>query len=171
VTRSQPPQTPSQTSGPLFGFALMFDGCSDAVAPGTAGAIRLEGVVSDGGGPVAWPECFLEVWQGDQWARARTDPEGRYAVTVRRPDPVEHPDGAREAPHLNVAVFARGLLKQALTRVYFPDETAANDADPVLALVTEEDRPLLVARAGGDDGVVRFDVVLQGENETPFFAF
>jgi protocatechuate 3,4-dioxygenase alpha subunit len=162
-------QTPSQTSGPLFGFALMFEGCADAVAPDSPGAVRLEGIVSDAGGPVAWPECFLEVWHGEQWARARTDGDGRYAVTVRKPEPADVPGGRRLAPHLNVAVFARGLLKQALTRVYFPDETAANDADPVLETVPPEDRGLLVARADG--GVLRFDVILQGEGETPFFAF
>jgi protocatechuate 3,4-dioxygenase alpha subunit len=162
-------QTPSQTSGPLFGFALMFEGCADAVAPDSPGALRIEGIVSDGGGPVAWPECFLEVWQGELWARARTDADGRYAVTVRKPEPAELPGGPPQAPHLNVAVFARGLLKQALTRVYFPDETDANGADPVLELVPERDRRLLVARTDGD--VLRFDIVLQGENETPFFAF
>jgi protocatechuate 3,4-dioxygenase, alpha subunit len=88
---------------------------------------------------------------------------------VRKPQPAPTPDGGLQAPHLNVTVFARGLLKQALTRVYFPDETAANAADPILELVPESDRELLIARQDGD--VLRFDVRLQGENETPFFAF
>jgi len=163
-------QTPSQTSGPLFGFALMFEGCEQAVPTGSPGAVRIEGLVIDGDGvPLAWPECFVEFWHGDQWARARTDTQGRYGVVVRKPEPEPLPDGGVQAPHLDVAVFARGLLKQVLTRVYFPDEAAANEADPILELVPEEDRPLLVARADG--GVLRFDIRLQGECETPFFAF
>jgi protocatechuate 3,4-dioxygenase alpha subunit len=162
-------QSPSQTSGPLFGFSLMFEGSTEAVPPDSPGAVRIEGVVNDGNGPLAWPDCFLEFWQGDQWARTRTDPDGRYSVVVRKPEAAPTPDGTVEAPHFNIVVFARGLLKQALTRVYFPDETEANDADPILELVPEPDRPLLIARAVAD--VLRFDICLQGENETPFFAF
>ena len=79
------------------------------------------------------------------------------------------PDGAVAAPHLNVTVFARGLLKQLLTRVYFPDETAANAADPILELVPPGDRELLIAKPEGE--LLRFDIRLQGEDETPFFAF
>ena len=163
-------QSPSQTSGPLFGFALMFEGSNEAVPAGSAGAVRIDGAVIDGDGiPVYWPECFLEFWAGDQFARTRTDEDGNFTVVVRKPDAEALPDGSVQAPHLNVAVFARGLLKQALTRVYFPDEAAANDADPVLELVPEEDRHLLVARDEGE--ALRFDIHLQGENETPFFAF
>jgi protocatechuate 3,4-dioxygenase alpha subunit len=163
-------QSPSQTSGPLFGFALMFEGSNEAVPPGSAGAVRIEGAVIDGDGlPVYWPECFLEFWSGEQFARTRTDEDGNFAVVVRKPNPQATPDGSIQAPHLNVAVFARGLLKQAQTRVYFPDESAANDADPILELVPQEDRQLLVARPDGE--LLRFDIHLQGENETPFFAF
>ena len=163
-------QSPSQTSGPLFGFALMFEGSAEAVPPGSPGAVRIEGLVIDGAGtPIYWPDCFVEFWHDGQWARARTDRDGRYSVTVRKPEAQETPDGSVQAPHFNVAVFARGLLKQALTRVYFPDETEANDADPVLELVPATDRELLVARADGD--ALLFDISLQGENETPFFAF
>jgi protocatechuate 3,4-dioxygenase, alpha subunit len=164
-----PLQSPSQTSGPLFGFALMFEGASEAVPADSPGAVRIEGVVYDGNGPLAWPDCFLEFWEGDHWARTRTDPDGRYSVVMRKPQAQPKPDGTVEAPHLNIVIFARGLLKQTLTRVYFPDETAANAADPILELVPEPDRELLVARADGD--VLRFDISLQGENETPFFAF
>jgi protocatechuate 3,4-dioxygenase, alpha subunit len=163
-------QSPSQTSGPLFGFALMFEGSHEAVPPSSPGAVRIEGAVIDGDGvPVYWPECFLEFWEGDQFARTRTDEDGNYAVVVRKPEAQTMADGSVAAPYLNVALFARGLLKQAQTRVYFPDESAANDADPILELVPEEDRQLLVARPDGE--LLRFDIHLQGENETPFFAF
>jgi protocatechuate 3,4-dioxygenase alpha subunit len=163
-------QSPSQTSGPLFGFALIFDGCEEAVPPGSPGAVEISGLVLDGAGaPVNWPECFLEFWVGEQWARTRTDEDGVYRVIVRKPEPETMPDGSVQAPHLNVVLFARGLLKQALTRVYFPDEAQANADDPVLEAVPEEDRRLLVAVPDGDR--LRFDIHLQGENETPFFAF
>ena len=163
-------QSPSQTSGPLFGFALMFEGSDEAVPPDSPGAVRIEGSVIDGdGAPVAWPECFLEFWHGEQWARTRTDEQGVYRVVVRKPAAETMPDGSVAAPHVNVALFARGLLKQTLTRVYFPDEEAANAADEVLEAVPAEDRALLVAEREGDH--LRFDIHLQGENETPFFAF
>jgi protocatechuate 3,4-dioxygenase alpha subunit len=155
--------------GPLYGYALMFEGSAEAVAPGSPGAVRIEGLIVDGDGvPLAWPEGYIEVWEGDQMARTRTDETGLYSVVVRKPAPTPTPDGEL-APYLNVAVFARGLLKQVVTRIYFPDEAAANAGDPVLELVPPEDRELLVAVPEGD--VLRFDIHLQGERETPFFAF
>ena len=164
-------QSPSQTSGPLFGFALLFEGSDEAVPPDSPGAVRIEGLVVDGAGvPIYWPECFLEFWEGDQWARTRTDEEGVYHIVVRKPAAQTMPDGTVQAPHVNIAIFARGLLKQALTRVYFPDEAEANAVDPVLELVGDEDRRLLVARPQ-ESGVLRFDIHLQGDGETPFFAF
>jgi protocatechuate 3,4-dioxygenase alpha subunit len=72
-----------------------------------------------------------------------------------------------EAPHLNLTVHARGLLRHLVTRVYFADEEAANAADPVLQKVEPARRPTLIARQEG--GVFRFDVRLQGEGETVFF--
>jgi len=156
--------------GPLYGYALMFEGSHEAVPPDSPGAVRIEGLILDGDKvPLAWPEGYIEFWEGDQWARGRTDESGRYGVVVRKPAPTPTGDGSVLAPYLNVAVFARGLLKQVLTRVYFPDEPAANAVDPVLALVPPEDRELLVAVSEGS--VLRFDIRLQGDQETPFFAF
>jgi protocatechuate 3,4-dioxygenase alpha subunit len=155
--------------GPLYGYALMFEGSNEAVAPDSPGAVRIEGLILDGDGvALAWPEGYIEVWEGEQMARGRTDDSGRYSVVVRKPEPTPTADGAL-APHLNVAIFARGLLKQVVTRIYFPDEEEANAADPVLELVPPEDRELLVAVPEGDG--LRFDIHLQGERETPFFAF
>ena len=156
--------------GPLYGYALMFEGCSEAVEPGSPGAVAIEGLILDGDGvPLAWPEGYIEVWEGEQMARGRTDETGLYSVVVRKPEPQPAPGGGVQAPHLNVAIFARGLLKQVVTRVYFPDEADANAADPVLELVPAEDRELLVAVPDGD--VLRFDIRLQGDRETPFFEF
>jgi protocatechuate 3,4-dioxygenase alpha subunit len=153
--------------GPFFGFALPFEAGAETVDIGAPGALRIEGRLLDGGGdPV--PDGLLEVWQGDQFARCRTDAEGAFHFTVRRPPPAPGPDGRPQAPHLNVTIFARGLLKHLLTRVYFPDEAASNAADPVLRLVEEDRRQTLVAREEG--GVMLFDIHLQGPAETVFFA-
>jgi len=157
------PPTPSQTVGPFFSFALPFAGDAEAVEPGAPGAVRIEGQLIDGAGdPV--PDGLLEAWEGDQFARCGTDPEGTFHFVVRKPAP--GPDG--HAPHLTVVVFARGLLRHLTTRVYFPDEEAANAGDPALQAVEPERRHTLIAH--DDGGVLRFDVRLQGEEETVFFA-
>jgi protocatechuate 3,4-dioxygenase alpha subunit len=162
--------SPSQTSGPLWGFALLFDGSENGVNPASPGAIELRGRVLDGDGrPVGWPDALIEIWHGDQLARTRTDAEGLYRAVVAKPEPQTAPDGTPLAPHLNVSLFARGLLKQLVTRIYFPDETAANAADPALGHVPPESRATLIARPDGDG--LRFDLILQGEGETAFFQF
>jgi protocatechuate 3,4-dioxygenase alpha subunit len=148
--------------GPFFGFALPFPSDADAVPPGSAGAIRIEGQLLDGAGePV--PDGMLEAWHADQFARCRTDPEGAFHFTVRKPD-----DRGDQAPHLEISVFARGLLRHLMTRIYFPDEEEANASDPLLQHVEAGRRPTLVAKSYG--AVLRFDVRLQGENETVFFS-
>jgi protocatechuate 3,4-dioxygenase alpha subunit len=162
--------SPSQTSGPLWGFALLFEGSENAVDPSAPGAIELRGRIVDGDGvPVGWPDALVEIWQGEQLARTRTDVDGWYRAVVAKPAPDGSPDGRAPAPYLHLALFARGLLKQLVTRIYFPDEEAANAADPVLELVPQERRATLVARPDGDG--LRFDVVLQGDGETAFFQF
>jgi protocatechuate 3,4-dioxygenase alpha subunit len=175
--------TPSQTVGPFFGFALPYSGDHEVVPPGTPGAVRVEGQVIDGGGePV--PDALVEVWQAGPdgvyaapnagngfggFGRCRTDAEGAFRFVTVKPGPTPASDGRSQAPHLNVTVFARGLLRHLVTRMYFPDEPAANDSDPVLALITDPAaRATLVAH--DEAGVLRFDVHLQGDQETVFFA-
>lgn len=162
--------TPSQTVGPYFALGLTARPAAAVVAPDAAGAIPLEGLVLDGaGGPV--PDAMVEVWQADAdgryrgdfgWARSGTDAKGRYAFTIVKPGAV-----SGQAPHLTMLVFARGLLKPVLTRVYFPDEEDANATDRVLLGVGER-QSTLVARAL--DGGLAFDVRLQGDDQTVFFA-
>jgi len=153
--------TPSQTVGPFFGYALPFD--ADADAASGAGAIRIEGQLLDGDGePV--PDGMIEVWGGDQFARCRTDAEGAFHFAVTKPEATRH----YEAPHLEVTVFARGLLRHLATRLYFPDEEAANADDRALKLVDPARRHTLIGRSDGS--VLRFDIRLQGESETVFFA-
>jgi protocatechuate 3,4-dioxygenase, alpha subunit len=157
--------TPSQTVGPYFSLGLLDRAADELVR----GGLRISGRVLDGAGePV--PDAMVEIWQADEdgryrpdfgWGRSGCDEEGRYSFVIRKPGPV---DG--QAPHLTVLVFARGLLKPVLTRMYFPDEQAANESDPVLAAL--ENGSSLVARPTGEG--LEFDVRLQGEAETVFFA-
>jgi protocatechuate 3,4-dioxygenase alpha subunit len=158
--------TPSQTVGPFFGFAMPFAGDADAVAPRSPGSVRIEGRLVDGAGePV--PDGLVEVWCQDQFARSRTDAEGAFHVTVKKPAGGLRIDGRVHAPHLNVTVFARGLLRHLATRLYFPDESEANGLDPILELVESGRRDSLIARSDG--GGLHFDIRLQGEDETVFF--
>jgi len=151
--------TPSQTVGPFFGYALPFvDG--HAAASGLE-AVRIEGRLLDGAGePV--PDGLVEVWGGQQFARCRTDSEGAFQFTVMKPA------AGVEAPHLDVTIFARGLLRHLATRIYFPDEVTANARDRIFNLVDPARRDTLIAHSEGQ--VLRFDIRLQGESETVFFA-
>jgi protocatechuate 3,4-dioxygenase alpha subunit len=124
--------------------------------------LRIEGQVFDGAGePV--PDALLEAWHGEQFARCGTDEEGAFHFTVRKPAAESD-----SAPFLNVTLFARGLLRPLHTRMYFPDEELANRSDGVLQRVDSERRNTLIAQADGD--TLRFDVHLQGDSETVFFA-
>jgi protocatechuate 3,4-dioxygenase alpha subunit len=157
--------TPSQTVGPYFSLGLLDPPANELARDG----IRITGRVLDGAGePV--PDAMVEIWQADKegryrtdfgWGRSGCDVEGRYSFVTCKPGGVEG-----QAPHLTFMVFARGLLKPVLTRMYFPDEDDANTADAVLSGV--DDASTLVARAV-DDGL-EFDIQLQGDGETVFFA-
>ncbi|HYM57767.1 MAG TPA: protocatechuate 3,4-dioxygenase subunit alpha [Solirubrobacteraceae bacterium] len=180
--------TPSQTVGPYFHIGLPSKGGSELVAPGDPHAVRLLGNVFDGEGqPV--DDALIELWQANRqgrydhpedpreeiplergfsgFGRCETDGSGGYAFVTVKPGPVPRPGGGMQAPHIDVSVFARGLLKHLVTRIYFPDEREANDSDPTLSRVDPELRPRLVARV--EEGALRFDIHLQGEMETPFF--
>ena len=182
--------TPSQTVGPFFHDALLDEDRSELIAPDRPEGIRIEGIVYDGAGePVS--DAMVEVWQANQagryndpkddrqdlplnadmfsgFGRAGTDSGGRFSFVTVKPGPVPAPDGGMQAPHIMVSVFARGLLKRVVTRIYFPDEEEANANDPVLSSIDDlEFRSTLVARNEGDS--LRFDICLQGENQTAFF--
>ncbi len=185
--------TPPQTVGPFFHGGMLHEADNILVTPDTHGErIRLEGSVYDGGRePV--PDAVVEIWQAnaagryrhpaDQRAvpldpafvgfgRAGTDEAGRFWFETIRPGAVPFIERGDQAPHVNVAVFARGLLHHLATRVYFRDQ-GANASDPVLGLVPEDRRATLLADPAKIEGktVYRFDIVLQGDNETVFFHF
>jgi protocatechuate 3,4-dioxygenase alpha subunit len=173
--------TPGQTVGPFFGYALPYPGDSHLVPPGSPGAIRLHGTVYDGAGdPV--PDALVEVRQADAsgvvprvegsiardgvftgWGRSATDSVGRYAFTTIEPGP----DPTSGSAFFAMTVLARGLLDRLSTRAYLP--SAALDDDPFLAGVPEGRRATLVAVR--DDGGLRFDLHLQGEDETVFLSY
>jgi protocatechuate 3,4-dioxygenase alpha subunit len=187
--------TPSQTVGPFFHDCLLGAGSSrSALAGENAQGQRIEvhGYVLDGDG-VAVPDAVLELWQADsngvyhnpadaRWSggsdfpgfgRVGTDEHGRFEFNSVLPGRVPG-DGGHHAPHICVAIFARGLLNHLFTRMYFPDEPS-NDADATLLRVPTERRQTLVARAVPQPAPraarsYRFDIVLQGRDETAFFA-
>lgn len=163
--------TPSQTSGPLFGFSLLFPGCDAAADPAGPETMCVTGQVTiTGGKPFGHPHGLVEVWHGDEWTRARTDEDGRYRVYLSRPAPATTPDGQPLAPAYTVAVFGVGLLKQFVTRAYLPGEHEANARDAVLRVVPEAERPRLIGVLEGPR-TLRFDIRIQGDEPTPFFGW
>lgn len=210
-----PGLSPSQTIGPFFSHALPSPAAPYVVPEDHPDAVAIEGVVYDGAGePV--PDAMIETWQADAhgqfthadhatdfsgFARCPTDKSGHYRIVTVKPGPTPGPEGAEQAPHLDVSVFARGLLHRLVTRVYFPDEEAANKADPVLSGIADDAaRETVIAQpygsageagssgshpgttaapaVGGSQtvgavppgGSLRFDIHLQGDHETLFFA-
>jgi len=188
--------TPSQTVGPFFKYGLTPGGqyawndafTGDMITPDATGErIRVEGRVFDGDGqPV--PDCMLEVWQADAqgrfadpqdkralpntkfrgFGRSGTDANGAYAFDTIKPGVVPDPDGKPQAPHLLLAVFARGMLRHLYTRIYFSDEKG-NARDPVLAQVPADRRATLIAQRKAAGAVYTLDLRLQGGAETVFF--
>lgn len=181
--------TPSQTVGPYFAIGLPFDVGPFAVPEGTRGAVHITGSIYDGAGqPI--PDFLLETWQADSEGRfadahgyggtseiegfrgfARygvEDGDGTFDIVTVKPGQIPGLAGTTQAPHIDVSVFARGMLHRSVTRIYFADEAEANAGDPVLARVPVERRATLLAEASG--GGYRFDIRFQGPHETVFFA-
>jgi protocatechuate 3,4-dioxygenase alpha subunit len=158
------PPTPSQTVGPYYTIGLCRRVENELVPTADPGALRVTGRLLDGDDqPIV--DGMIEAWDasGGRWGRSSTDLEGQFSFVITKPDAP-----AGEAPRLDLYVFARGLLKHQLTRMYFPDEAEANASDPVLSLLPEADRALLVAEQ--EDAAVRFDIRMQGERQTVFFS-
>jgi protocatechuate 3,4-dioxygenase, alpha subunit len=182
------PSTPSQTVGPYFAIGMPWPEGPHAAAPGTDGAFTITGTIYDGAG-AAVPDYLLETWQADPagrfadlwgyggpselegfrgFARAgEEDGDGSFEILTVKPGALTLPSGAIAAPHIDVSVFARGMLHRVVTRWYFADEVAANTADPVLATVPAERRDTLLAKP--TDGGYAIDIRLQGPGETVFF--
>jgi protocatechuate 3,4-dioxygenase alpha subunit len=186
---TEPVTTASQTVGPYLSIGLLRELITtELVDPSDTRAITIRGQLLDGAGePV--PDGLVELWQANAagryrhpiderdllleegflgFGRSSTVREGLFEFVTIKPGRVPWPGGGEQAPHVVLGVFARGLLKRTLTRMYFPDEEEANAADPVLSGLTPEQRETLIATA--DDGGLRFDIRLQGPRQTTFFA-
>jgi len=178
----------SQTVGPFFHLGLTAVDLSNLAGPNVKGEhITLEGHVLDGD-RVPVPDALIEVWQANShgkyaheadcqrkpldahfrgYGRTATLADGSFRFRTIRPGQVPGTNGALQAPHIEVCVFMRGLLKQLVTRVYFENDPA-NANDYVLRLIEPARRNTLVARAEGEN-VYRWNILLQGEDETVFF--
>jgi protocatechuate 3,4-dioxygenase, alpha subunit len=181
--------TPGQTVGPFFALGLDRPEWADLTRGDPQGErIIIEGQVLDGdGAPV--PDAMIELWQANAagrydhvedtqadkkidahfhgYGRAATDPQGRFTIITIKPGPVPGRGNALQAPHINIAFFARGLLRQLHTRIYFAGEPG-NASDPLLSSIEDENvRGTLIARKA-DSGAYRFDFILQGKDETAF---
>lgn len=186
--------TPSQTVGPFLSLGLTWPAGRFVVPPDTAGAVTISGVLYDGlGAPVT--DGIVETWQADPdgrfdhpadprgagvapkgflgFGRCATDGDGAFTIVTVKPGAL----GDGQAPHLDVSVFARGLLDRVVTRIYFPDEARANAVDPLLSSLPPDRAATLVARvpdpvAGPPPAgtALSWDVHLQGPLETVFLA-
>lgn len=157
-------KTPSQTVGPYYAIGLSRLPQNELADRRDPAAVRLIGQLMDGqGDPIS--DGMIEAWDpaGMRWGRSGTDGDGRFSFVVTKPAAL--PGGA---PRLDIFVFARGLLRHQLTRVYFPDEAEANAVDPVLSGLDEAARSTLIAEQ--EDGALRFDIRMQGDRATVFFA-
>jgi protocatechuate 3,4-dioxygenase alpha subunit len=191
-------ETPSQTAGPYvhIGMTPNFAGITGVfadlgtriVSDKTRGErITIVGRVFDGTG-VPLRDCVVEIWQADAaglypspsetrgaadphfagWGRSPADGDtGEWRFETIKPGVVIFPDGRMQAPHVSLWIVARGINVGLNTRMYFSDETKANGDDPILSRIEHKSRvnTLIGAREGS---TVRFDIHLQGPDETVF---
>ena len=181
-------ETPSQTAGPYVHIGLLPDIAGIDVKhhgitahTGLSGGtpIVITGVVRNGAGEIV-KDALLEIWQAGSdgqfedghkgFARSHTDLEtGEFRFETVKPGPVAWTDGAPQAPHITLMIFARGINIHLHTRIYFADEADANTSDPVLNAIADGRETLLAKPDTSSNNSYRFDVSLQGEAETVFF--
>jgi protocatechuate 3,4-dioxygenase alpha subunit len=172
---------PGQTVGPFFKLGLPYEGGNELVPAADPAAVRLHGTVLDGAG-IPVPDAVIEIWQAGPdgaliqepgsikrdgftftgFGRAETDPDGHYWFSTLEPGPTR----PGRPPFFAVTVFARGLLDRLFTRAYLP---VPFDDDPVLSALPPDRRDTLLAVR--EPRGLRFDIRLQGDDETVFFSF
>jgi protocatechuate 3,4-dioxygenase alpha subunit len=179
-----------QTVGPYLHIGLNWLITRDIAGRGVKGErVTIAGRLIDGNG-AGVSDGLVEIWQANAdgkyahpedsqkkalekgwrgFGRIPTDAKGAFRFTTIKPGRVPGPNGALQAPHLVVSVFMRGLLKHLMTRIYFPDEAAANAEDPILKLVPAARRTTLIPKRNGK--ALEWDIVLQGKGETVFFDY
>ncbi len=188
-----------QTVGPFFKIGLAWLYRENLAGADVSGErIEITGRVLDGDGKTV-PDAVLELWQANShgkyahpedeqnkpldagfsgFGRIETDDQGLFRFTTVKPGQVPAPEssaktdaasGPLQAPHINVSICTRGLLRRLVTRIYFPEETA-NATDFALLQVDPARRSTLIARRSATlPSKFEWDVVLQGRNETVFF--
>ena len=185
--------TASQTVGPFLKIGLVREGQEYVVPKNTNGALKVQGRVYDGEGkPV--PDAMIEIWQANVhgkynhpedlsdaelvkgfngFGRSCTDEEGCFFFVTVKPGRVSGLGNTLQAPHMAINVFARGMLKQQVTRLYFSDEINANSEDPVLNSIEDAEvrNTLVASKVDDENGMTcyKFNIHLQGEKETAFF--
>ena len=166
--------TPSQTVGPFFSIGMR---TVDIAIEPDGERLIIQGRVLDGDGN-AVNDAVIETWQADSaghyadrsshsWGRAVTDRSGRFRFSTTKPGRLAGAGDVLHAPHIAVTIFARGLLRHLVTRIYFPDEPS-NASDYILGSVPDERRATLIARAAGLNSF-EWNIILQGKDETVFF--
>jgi protocatechuate 3,4-dioxygenase alpha subunit len=181
--------TPSATVGPYLSIGLGWEDGPYVVAPDTPGAIWVRGSVVDGNGDLV-TDAMVETWQADPdgrfdhpddprgavarpgfrgFGRAQTVDGGEYAICTLKPGRLPDGEGGIQAPHIDVSLFARGILDRVVTRIYFADEEQANAEDAVLRSLPDDAARRTLIATPTDDGY-RLDIHLQGDRETVFFA-
>jgi len=180
----------SQTVGPYLHIGLTWLNTDRIAGPGVKGErVTIQGRLLDGDG-LGVGDGLVEIWQANAagkyahpqdrqkkalekgfrgFGRVPTDARGQFRFSTVKPGRVPGPGGKLQAPHLSVTVFMRGLLKQLSTRLYFPGE-AANAQDPVLKRIPATRRATLIAKRKAR-GMLEWNIVLQGRDETVFFEF
>src|ERR1700759_362742 len=169
-----PGATASQTIGPYW-HLIDDPSWADLTRFGASGEkIILTGMLFDGAGaPVA--DAAVEIWQTSPpasetfpaFGRCRTDGTGSFRFPTLKPGPVAGLGNAQQAPHVAISIFARGLLKALLTRLYLEDEPA-NETDPVLSLIEDDRRRRTLVARQVSPATWHLDIRLQGDNETVF---
>jgi protocatechuate 3,4-dioxygenase alpha subunit len=176
----------SQTVGPFFRIGLEHLCATETKPDENPEMITVYGKVLDGDG-IPVPDAVLEIWHANAhgtfsgepgesgrpacFTRVATDEDGTYRFAIPTPAAAVCELELRQAPHVAVLVFARGLMRHLFTRMYLPEE-ATNASDTLLQMVPVDRRRTLIARANGHDArMFEWDVVLQGTDETVFFAW
>jgi protocatechuate 3,4-dioxygenase alpha subunit len=182
--------TANQTVGPYLHIGLDWLNTRNIARAGVKGErVTVQGRLIDGDG-VGVNDGIVEIWQANSYGkyahpedqqkkplekgfrgfgRIPTDAKGAFKFTTIKPGAVPGPGGRLQAPHLVVSVFMRGMLRHLMTRMYFPDESG-NALDPILKLVPPARRATLIGRHKAK-GILEWNLVLQGKNETVFFDF
>lgn len=184
MTNTDLKKTPSQTIGPFFKFGTEWIAHENVFSGDYPNSITIKGSIYDGEGN-SIPDGMIELWQADEnglfppdtaknwmgFARRLTDDAGQYEINTVKPASVKAADGSMQAPHIFVVLFARGLLKPVMTRIYFADEEEANNNDPLLLAISDINSKKTLIAKKVSDSVYEFNIHLQDSSKGPETLF